>query len=160
MLRSDEISEVPSIEQCKMADVYSFGMVVLEIFTGRIPFHEENPIEAVNLIFKKGLRPEKPENAEKIGLTNRIWEHLQSYWSEVPNERPTIEKVVEQWQEIVANAQKEEKWVTALLRRLRLITRTRHKKASSVDTSEHTVMKSEYKIMRKPICRKPSVSAS
>ena len=88
--------------ESKAADVFAFGMLAVEIFTGKIPFAgREN--EAVVFQILGGVRPDMPEDAQEVGLTVEIWEFMESCWRQNPKKRPTIGEVVVRWREFVIN---------------------------------------------------------
>lgn len=82
--------------ESKAANVFAFGMLVLEVFTGKIPF-EGQMNEAVVLNILRGVTPEMPENAQAVGLTNNMWMLLESCWLKNPDDRPSMEEVVRRW---------------------------------------------------------------
>ena len=88
------------VVESKPADIFAFAMVVVEVFTGKIPFGEEKN-EAVVLRISQGGRPEMPENARAVGLTRDIWKLLESCWQQDTRKRPTIEEVMRKWQKFV-----------------------------------------------------------
>ena len=88
--------------ESKQADVFAFGMLAVEVFTGEVPFQKHAPAVAA-LCVLKGERPEKPRNAQQIGLTGEMWELLESCWHQDPEKRPTMEEVVRRWQRSVRN---------------------------------------------------------
>ena len=90
------------VMESKPADVFAFGMFAVEVFTGKIPF-EEQKNEAVVLRISRGGRPEMPENARAVGLTDEMWNLLESCWQQNPKKRPTIEEVVRMWEKFVEN---------------------------------------------------------
>jgi hypothetical protein len=82
--------------ESKEGDVFAFGMVVVEIFTGEVPFPGLAPAAARNQI-SKGEIPTMPENLEVGGVTREAMEGLlMSCWKRNPVERPTIQKIVGQ----------------------------------------------------------------
>ena len=83
---------VPVVES-KAADVFAFGMLAVEVFTGKIPF-EEQENEAVVLRISQGGRPKMPDNAQAVGLTDEIWHLIESCWQQNPENRPTMNDVV------------------------------------------------------------------
>jgi len=91
------------VMESKAADVFAFGMFAVEVFTNKIPF-EEQKNEAVVLRISRGGRPEMPEDAHAIGLTNEMWKLLESCWQQNPKKRPVMEEVVRRWQKFVANS--------------------------------------------------------
>ena len=89
------------VTESKAADVYAFGMVVLEIFTGKIPFDQESSEAGVVLHISRGGKPKAPANAQELGLTNEMWHLLERCWHEDPKERPSMEEVVKIWRRFV-----------------------------------------------------------
>lgn len=86
--------------ESKPADVFAFAMFAVEVFTGEIPFKKRRN-EAVAFLVLQGDRPEMPGNSQAVGLTGDMWNLLQSCWQRFPNNRPTMEEVVDRWQELV-----------------------------------------------------------
>ena len=73
-------------------DVYSFGMIVYTLITGKIPFKEdlhENTFRVFTKIIR-GMRPEiDPE------VPNCYKELISRCWSDDPSDRPTFDEIVE-----------------------------------------------------------------
>ena len=88
------------MKESEAADIFAFGMIAIEVFTGKIPF-EEQKNEAIVLHILKGARPAMPENAHEVGLTVDMWELLESCWQQNPKNRPTAGEVVKRLQELV-----------------------------------------------------------
>jgi len=75
---------------CKESDIYSFGMVVIEAFTGKAPFYGVAPTTvAVGVL--SGKRPTRPTHQS---LTNDIWEMIERCWDKDLQHRPDISEVV------------------------------------------------------------------
>jgi serine/threonine protein kinase len=89
-----------SASESKEADVFAFGMVGVEVFTSKDPFEGQKSNEVV-LAIARGDRPKKPEDAGKVGLTNRVWELLSRCWKQNPKKRPTMEEVVRDLEGII-----------------------------------------------------------
>ena len=70
-------------------DIYSFGMVCYEIFTGRTPFQEMSNTELRKRVLE-GLRPELPEECPSILATM-----LKRCWEPHPNARPSFSEICE-----------------------------------------------------------------
>ena len=66
------------VVESKVADVFTFAMLVVEVFTGKVPF-EGQKNEALVLLISQGGRPENPQ---AVGLTNEMWKLLESCWLE------------------------------------------------------------------------------
>jgi len=84
-------------------DVYSFGIMMFEIFSlGLEPYEKISPIQAAFLAVGEGRRPDVKkmvfENTELVELMNICWE------SKADN-RPEMEKVVEQLNHIITQYQ-------------------------------------------------------
>ena len=82
-------------QHTKESDCYAFGMVILEVLTGRIPFSHYNNGLAVMRKIIKGDRPDRPQGPEAVWFTDDLWEVLEQCWLPTPKLRPTIEGVFE-----------------------------------------------------------------
>ena len=78
----------------KQGDVFAFGMVAFEIFSGQVPFSGSKAEDAV-LKINKGKRPD----IQTLGLTSGRKKLIQSCWDRNPKKRPTMEHVVKQLRE-------------------------------------------------------------
>ena len=87
------------VSESKAADIFAFGMLAVEVFSGESPFKEKDQI--VVLRISRGDRPAKPGNAEVVGLTAEMWGVLESCWQRYPEERPTAQQVVGSWEKFV-----------------------------------------------------------
>ena len=79
------------------ADIFAFAMLVVEVFTGELPFGDVRHETAI-LMIAQGQRPEKSRGAESRGLTTEIWKFTQRCWQQNPAKRPQIDAVVTAWQ--------------------------------------------------------------
>jgi len=95
-----------SVRVTKESDMYSLAMVVIEVFTGTPPF-SETADAGVILKLAQQKRPKKPEGAVQLGLTNPIWETVETCWKTRPSDRRTAAQVLEIWEKEInpANAE-------------------------------------------------------
>ena len=91
-------------------DVYAFGLVILQVIisccrrplvflnfrqvlTGKQPFPNMRPPELAYNV-SSGLRPDKPVDAQAIGISDSLWELVQKCWLGDRTRRPQIQEVV------------------------------------------------------------------
>ena len=91
-----------SIVESKPADIFGFSMLGFELLTAEPPFNGQPP-GRIALSISRGARPEFPQNAEDVGLTDQIRNLLRSCWHQNPMERPTIDEVVRTLERIEDN---------------------------------------------------------
>uniref|UniRef100_A0A453LI12 non-specific serine/threonine protein kinase n=1 Tax=Aegilops tauschii subsp. strangulata TaxID=200361 RepID=A0A453LI12_AEGTS len=72
------------------ADVFSFGILLWELLTGKIPYEYLTPLQAAVGVVQKGLRPTIPKNAHA-----KLAELLQKCWQQDPAERPDFSEILE-----------------------------------------------------------------
>ena len=87
----------------KAADVFAFGMLAVEVFTGKIPF-EGQKNKAAEVQISQGGRPERPRNARTVGLTEGMWKLIEDCWQQDPRTRPGMEKVVRRLEACIADS--------------------------------------------------------
>ncbi|KAJ3485198.1 hypothetical protein NLI96_g5132 [Meripilus lineatus] len=83
------------------SDVWSFGMTVLELYSGRVPFYNiVSTLRAVFHIQNGGLPPHPGAPAIERGLSDALWGLLESCWCSDPVSRPTTTSLVAQLREL------------------------------------------------------------
>ncbi|PCH37015.1 kinase-like protein, partial [Wolfiporia cocos MD-104 SS10] len=70
-------------------DVYSFAMVMWEIFTGQVPFNRVHPTAVICKVVQ-GARPSRPANVASLGLSDAVWDLMCLCWQEDRFRRPKM----------------------------------------------------------------------
>ena len=63
------------------------------MLTGTPPFARRGKTELACKVVLEDERPPRPRDAEKLGLTDRVWESLQKCWEKRPSTRPSVDAV-------------------------------------------------------------------
>lgn len=94
---ADDTSATPSYTSpfSEKSDVYSLGMTIMEVITGKAPYHHRRHDTVVILDVIRGTLPPRP--AENL-VSDGLWDLLKSCWQKLPENRPTA-KIVELWLE-------------------------------------------------------------
>lgn len=72
-------------------DIWSFGMLCLELMTGQQPFNDINGDMTVIIALSKWQLPPRPGSlASSRGLTDDLWALLLKCWNKDPKSRPTM----------------------------------------------------------------------
>ena len=78
-----------AIRPTEASDCYSLGMVIYETISGNLPFHEDPDLA----VFLKVLKGERPSRG--AGFTTSLWEKLKQCWAPHPNDRPSVEAILQ-----------------------------------------------------------------
>ncbi|OCH86823.1 kinase-like protein [Obba rivulosa] len=77
------------------SDIYSFSMVMLEIFTGKFPFHNLSTDASVIVRVLQGVRPLRPLQATPLGLSDKLWSLMEQCWDADRQKRPPATVVLQ-----------------------------------------------------------------
>jgi len=67
--------------------------IPFKVFTGRYPFGElRTPVVITAIVNDK--RPARPQETQKLGLTDQVWDMTLRCWGKDPVNRPTVMEVV------------------------------------------------------------------
>jgi hypothetical protein len=91
--------EIQDSGPTKHSDCYAFGMVIYEVLSGHVPFHQKVNLVIPRMVFD-GKRPGRPEGLEGVWFTDDVWAVLERCWTHQPNERPTISDVLRCLEEV------------------------------------------------------------
>ncbi|KAG8875059.1 hypothetical protein FRB97_005451, partial [Tulasnella sp. 331] len=100
--RAPELVGGSSIDATIHADVYSFGCLVLEVMTGKIPFCEIaqdlHGLEVLMAILR-GDKP-SPKYYQELPAHSPLWALMRRCWDKDPSSRPSMEAVIQELEEM------------------------------------------------------------
>lgn len=85
------------------SDMFAFGRVILELFTGDVPFAGTLNLINITLLVINGGNPTRPSNAEIIlrGFDDQIWSMMEECWQKEASARPTALKIAQRLQVLI-----------------------------------------------------------
>ncbi|KZO98417.1 kinase-like protein, partial [Calocera viscosa TUFC12733] len=92
-LNPTEFNLRPAEARSTSSDVYAFGMVIYEVFSGEVPFYEIPNSMFIPGHVLDGKRPKPLEDVARPGFNGRLWSLLSDCWLGNPRERPSVQAV-------------------------------------------------------------------
>lgn len=83
---------IMSVTPAPPADIWSFGMVMLETFTLQVPF--PSMVVASGVLKATSIHNRLPERPESDWVTDAVWGLMNDCWKKTPDERPNIQDVL------------------------------------------------------------------
>jgi serine/threonine protein kinase len=90
-LSPERITPAGVTSPTEKADIWSFGLLCLEVFTGEDPYHSYSD-QYVSYLLIKGTHPEHPGSAA-VGLSPKMWDVMQSCWQSDAARRPSMSEI-------------------------------------------------------------------
>lgn len=90
----DATSDPDSATACTASsDVWALAMTILEVMSGRMPYHPQRILYLVGFAIMDGALPKRPDNGT---ISDDLWIALNAIWKQSPENRPCASSV--QWQ--------------------------------------------------------------
>jgi son of sevenless-like protein len=90
------------VPTARSTDVWSFGMLCIEIFTDNLPFSHIQNETFVPIVIRDGSLPTRPEdNNTTKGLTEPMWDLMNRCWRRDPESRPKMPEIREAIQDML-----------------------------------------------------------
>jgi serine/threonine protein kinase len=91
------------------SDIYSFGIILWEFMTWRVPWHECGPWQVVALVTEHGHRPDIPSQEEMAGMTGSTFPGYEEYvelinqcWAQDAEARPNFNDIIKVLRRLLA----------------------------------------------------------
>lgn len=75
------------------SDIYALGMVMYEVFSGRVPFEGLRDTAAILKVYKRE-RPSRPDDETAVALTDYLWAVVERCWHQDRERRPLVASVL------------------------------------------------------------------
>ncbi|KAJ7705640.1 hypothetical protein B0H16DRAFT_1439476 [Mycena metata] len=75
------------------SDVYAFGMTLFELYTDELPLANIDHTDFIELVFRLGVRPTRPDTDDVPKLTDSLWTLAEKCWLQDAKSRPTAGQI-------------------------------------------------------------------
>ncbi|WIA29235.1 hypothetical protein OEZ86_011743 [Tetradesmus obliquus] len=82
-------------------DVYSFAMIIFQLFETTTPFHGHDPVDAARQAAMLGARPGFPPRRNLTPMTQSLRQLIEDCWAADPEARPSFEDVVSRLEDLL-----------------------------------------------------------
>jgi son of sevenless len=87
-LTPEQITSASVTAPTEKTDIWSFGLLCLEVFTGKDPYHGHSDFYVCALL-TQGTHPEHP-GSTAVDLSPKMWELMRSCWQIDAAQRPSM----------------------------------------------------------------------
>ncbi|KAI0287928.1 ras guanine nucleotide exchange factor domain-containing protein [Russula brevipes] len=95
-LAPELIASSSSVLTARATDVWSFGMLSIEIFTDNVPFSHVSNEAYIPLLLRDGPLPTRPDHSVTMrGLSDALWDLMNQCWQRDPVSRPSMSQIRE-----------------------------------------------------------------
>ena len=99
-LAPELVADSRYVPTTRATDVWSFGMLSLEIVTDSVPFSHVSNEAFIPLAIRDGPLPTRSEHANMRGLSDAMWDLMDQCWQRDPESRPSMSNIRETIQNI------------------------------------------------------------
>ncbi|KAJ7025722.1 kinase-like domain-containing protein [Mycena alexandri] len=85
------------------SDIYAFGMTLFELYTDETPLVNIAHTDFIELVFRSGVRPDRPDSDEVPKLTDSLWTLAEKCWLQAAKARPTAGQIHELLVDIISD---------------------------------------------------------
>ncbi|KAF7345299.1 Kinase-like protein [Mycena sanguinolenta] len=100
------------------SDIYAFGMTLYELYMDENPLATIHYGDFIELVFRLGVRPRRPEQDECPRMNDGIWDLAERCWNKDPNARPTARQIYDTIKNVLGYSREPAALEQALPRRI------------------------------------------